>query len=102
MLGKDKPEAEHSAGASHSLVPASRWGRKGTVLPIWLLEGSWPNSFLCICQGREMSVIPRIWIPGTGREPHHDPRPQVAASQIGSTGARVTPGRTVGREAEVA
>lgn len=80
LYGKDEPEVEPCVGHFHSQVSPSQ--NRGLFCPPGMLEGSWPNNFLYIWEGREMSDTPRIWILGAGKRPSHEPRPQAPASQI--------------------
>lgn len=66
---------------SQKLNPVQGLSLQSPRAPVW---GSWLNSFLCICQGREMSDTPRIWCLGAWKESCHEPRPQATASQKGN------------------
>lgn len=68
LLGKDKAEAEHGVGVSHSVVPTPLWERKGTALPIWRAGGR---------HSQDLDS-------GEREDPSHDARPRVMASQVGS------------------
>lgn len=75
LLGKDKPEAEHSAGTSRSLVPASWWERKGTVLPIcW--RGPGPTVFSASVKAERCQTFPGFGFRGQGRSHVMTPGPR--------------------------